>query len=375
MALSTVLLVGALLLVRSMIELQRWNAGFDPKGLYGLSFELPPSAFATAAARGAATDEIAIAISRIPGVQSVSVTTATPGMRNFGIGALQVEGDPLPPTGTSAFIDVASISPSFFATMGTPLVAGHMFSDSTAASHEVIINESFARHRWPNASAVGRRIRIVFQGSGDWLTVVGVAKDISYAGPAGDRSAPFLYTPAPQAQNAGIVLRTKNPAAIDEARAVFRSRAGKVPLRVTDTEALMERSLAGPRFIALLMAGFTVLSLALAAIGLYGMMSYAVVQRTHEIGIRIALGATRDRIARSVVGRGALLGVAGAALGLLLAVWATRLIEGSLFGVKRFDATTFGVGGVLLVVIAVMACLAPMRRAIAVDPMTSIRAD
>jgi ABC-type antimicrobial peptide transport system permease subunit len=105
------------------------------------------------------------------------------------------------------------------------------------------------------------------------------------------------------------------------------------------------------------------------------MMAYAVVQRTREIGIRLALGATRDRIARSVLGRGALLGLMGAMLGLLLAAWATRLIESSLFGVKRYDATTFAVGGVLLVVIAVVACLAPMRRAIAVDPMTSIRAD
>jgi len=125
----------------------------------------------------------------------------------------------------------------------------------------------------------------------------------------------------------------------------------------------------------MLMAGFTVLAVILAAVGLYGMMAYAVVQRTREIGIRIALGATRDRIARSVLGRGALLGVTGAVAGLLLAVWATKLIEGSLFGVERFDAMTFVTGGALLVIIAVVACVAPMRRAIAVDPMTSIRAD
>jgi ABC-type antimicrobial peptide transport system permease subunit len=125
----------------------------------------------------------------------------------------------------------------------------------------------------------------------------------------------------------------------------------------------------------LLMAGFTVLSVVLAAVGLYGMMAYAVVQRTREIGIRIALGAPRERIARSVIGRGAWLGTMGAVLGLLLALWATRLIEGSLFGVGRLDLMAFAVGGVLLVVIAVMACVAPMRRAISVDPMTSIRAD
>jgi putative ABC transport system permease protein len=376
MALSTVLLVGALLLVRSVIELQRWNAGFDPAGLYALSFKLPPSSFATPAARGAATDELASAIARIPGVKSVAVATALPGNRNFSVGALQVEGDPAPPANESGLIDVGSVAPSFFRTMGTPLVEGSLFSDTTAASHEVIINEGFARHRWPNASAVGRRMRIAFQGhSQDWLTVVGVAKDISYSGPAGDRTAPFLYRPAPQAQNPGILLRTTNPAAIDEARALFKSRLGKVQLTVTSSEAAMARSLAAPRFIMLLMAGFTVLSVLLAAVGLYGMMAYSVVQRTREIGIRIALGASRDRIARSVVGRGAALGLGGAAIGLLLATWATRLIEGSLFGVERLDASAFILGGALLVLIAVIACIAPMRRAISVDPITSIRAD
>jgi ABC-type antimicrobial peptide transport system permease subunit len=219
-------------------------------------------------------------------------------------------------------------------------------------------------------------MRISFQGQGgDWLTVVGVAKDISYSGPRGDRTAPYLYTPAPETKRPSILLRTTTPAAIDEARALFKSRIGKVQLTVTSAEAVMARGIAAPRFIMLLMAGFTVLALILAAVGLYGMMAYAVVQRTREIGIRIALGASRDRIARSIVGRGARLGLLGASVGLLLAFWATRLIEKSLFGVGRLDVTSFVAGGVLLVLIAVVACLAPMRKAIAVDPMTSIRAD
>jgi predicted permease len=376
MALSTVLLVGALLLVRSVVELQRWNAGFDPKGLYALTFRPSPSMFATPAARGAATHELADAISRIPGVQSVAVGTPVPGFRSFSIGALEIDGEAPAPRDASGFIDVGQVSPAFFRTVGTPLVEGRVFSDTTAASREVIINEGFARHHWPNGSALGRRMRISFQGQGgDWLTVVGVAKDISYSGPRGDRSAPYLYTPSPETRSPSILLRTTNPQAIDEARALFKSRIGRVQLTVTSAEAVMARGLAAPRFIMLLMAGFTVLAVVLAAVGLYGMMAYAVVQRTREIGIRIALGASRDRIARSVVGRGARLGVLGASVGLLLALWATRLIEKSLFGVGRLDATSFIAGGVLLVLIAVVACLAPMRRAIAVDPMTSIRAD
>ena len=260
--------------------------------------------------------------------------------------------------------------------MGTPLVEGRIFSDSIAKSNEVIVNEGFARRHWKPGSAVGHRMRIVFQGhKREWLTIVGVAKDISYSGPHGDREAPFLYTPGVQKENAGILLRSSSPTTIDEVRALFKSRFGKTQVNVISAEATMKQSLEAPRFIMLLMAGFTVLAVILAAVGLYGMMAYAVVQRTREIGIRIALGATRDRIARSVLGRGALLGVTGAVAGLLLAVWATKLIEGSLFGVERFDAMTFVTGGALLVIIAVVACVAPMRRAIAVDPMTSIRAD
>jgi putative ABC transport system permease protein len=123
------------------------------------------------------------------------------------------------------------------------------------------------------------------------------------------------------------------------------------------------------------MTGFTLLAVLLAAVGLYGMMAYAVAQRTREIGIRIALGATRERIARSVVGRGTMLGVIGAVFGLLLASWATRIIEGSLFHVSRLDATSFAVGGLFLIGIAVLSSLLPMRRAIAVDPVIAIRAD
>ena len=376
MALSTVLLVGALLLARSVIELQRWNAGFEPKGLYGLNFALPSGRYSTPSARGAATAELASAVGRLPGVQTASIATALPGMRNFARGVLEIEGEAPPPSDANGFIDVASVSPSFFRTMGTPLVEGRIFTDTTVNSNEVIVNEGFARRRWKSGSAVGHRVRIVFQShKRDWMTIVGVAKDISYSGPHADREAPFLYTPGVLRENAGILFRSSSPTAVEEVRALFKSRFGKAEMTVISAEATAAQSLEAPRFIMLLMVGFTVLALILAAVGLYGMMAYAVLQRTREIGIRIALGATRDRIARSVLGRGALLGLTGAVVGLLLAVWATKLIEGSLFGVERFDTPTFAIGGMVLVLIAVVACLAPMRRAIAVDPMTSIRAD
>jgi ABC-type antimicrobial peptide transport system permease subunit len=165
------------------------------------------------------------------------------------------------------------------------------------------------------------------------------------------------------------------PAVFSAATAAARKVLPDVRVHAIAAEHVIQSTVAPSTFIMYLMAGFTALAVILAAIGLYGMMAYSVAQRTREIGIRIALGATRERIARSVVGRGAFLGIAGAAIGLILASWATKAIEGSLYGVSRFDTLSFVIGGILLVAIAVVSTLLPMRRAIAVDPVIAIRAD
>ena len=146
-------------------------------------------------------------------------------------------------------------------------------------------------------------------------------------------------------------------------------------LTIESTETFLERSLSGPRFIMLVLSIFTGLALTLAGIGLYGVMAYTVTQQTREIGIRVALGAPGSRIARGVLGRGAWLAVVGAALGLLAATWGTKMIENQLHGVTRSDPLSFISGGTVLVLVAVLACVVPTRRALAVDPMTAIRAD
>jgi ABC-type antimicrobial peptide transport system permease subunit len=218
---------------------------------------------------------------------------------------------------------------------------------------------------------------VAYQGEQNpWQTVVGVVRDISLMGPQADRTAPILYQPLTEAGTPGILLRTAdNPAVIAEVMSRAKKQLGDIRLHQIPAEKVIDSAFAPSRFIMLLMAGFTLLAVLLAAVGLYGMMAYAVAQRTREIGIRIALGATRERIARQVVGRGTMLGVIGAMFGLVLASWATRVIEGSLFHVSRLDATSFAVGGVLLIAIAVLATLVPMRRAVAVDPVIAIRAD
>jgi putative ABC transport system permease protein len=375
MALSAMLLVGAVLLMRTVIELQQMELGFDPKNLHVIVPSLPEATYTTPQARLAAVRQVAAAVRAVPGVDDVAVTDALPSYRNFSVGTLEIQGQRRPTERTTSFIDVGRITPAYFRVLRAQLVEGRL-PDSTIST-EIAINEGYARKQWRDGGALGKRVRVFYESEENpWLTIVGVVRDISTMGPVGDKAAPFLYTSLSETDNPGIIYRTDGKdATVAQALAISKSTLPGVRFRQHVTEKIIADTLAPSRFIMLLMTGFTALAVILAAIGLYGMMAYAVAQRTREIGIRIALGATRRRIARAVVGRAALMGLTGAAIGLLLAMWGTRAIEGTLYGVSRLDATSFAIGGVCLVAIAVIASLVPMRRAVAVDPMTAIRAD
>jgi putative ABC transport system permease protein len=377
MALSAVLLIGSALLVRSVIALQRSDLGYDPKDLHAVVPDIPRDRYPSPEAKLAAVRDLATAVGAIPGVLATTVSDAVPSYRNFAVGALEIEGKPKPDNRTTAFIDVGRITPSYLGTLGARLVEGRLPDDSSAGSREILITEGFARKQWQPGQVLGTRMRVVYQDEeNDWMTVVGVVHDIQTMGPIGDKGAPFLYTSLKDAGALGVIYRTNGSEAVNaQVLAVAKRQFPGIPINQRSAEATIESTLAPSRFVMLLMTGFTILAVVLAAIGLYGMMAYAVAQRTREIGIRIALGATREQIARTVVGRGAMLGLAGAAIGLLLAGWGTRIIEGSLYGVGRLDVASFAIGGALLVGIAVAASLVPMRRAISVDPVTAIRAD
>jgi len=376
MALSAMLLVGAALLVRSVVELQRMDLGFNPKNLYALVPDFPRDRYKDGVLKVAAARELASAIAAVPGVVNVAVTDAIPTYRNFAVGTLLVDGEPAGDSKQTSFIDVAAVTPAFYRTVGAHIVWGRM-ADSSATSSEIVINEGFARKHWKGVSPLGKRLRVAYQGEQNpWQTIVGVVGDISLMGPQADRTAPVLYQPLTEAGTPGVLVRTtENPAVIAEVMSRAKAHLGAIRLRQIRADKVIDSAFAPSRFIMMLMTGFTLLAVVLAAVGLYGMMAYAVAQRTREIGIRIALGATRERIARQIVGRGTMLGVIGATFGLLLASWGTRIIEGSLFHVSRFDTTSFVVGGIILILIAVLATLVPMRRAVAVDPVIAIRAD
>ena len=381
MALSATLIVGATLLVRSVINMQHTDLGFDPKGLYAIDVNLPKARYATPAARTAFLTEVENRLRTLKGIRDVAVTAVAPGARSFNIGVLEVEGEP--PTNTSgatSFIDANGVEPGWFKMMGVPIVEGSTFTDTTKAASQVILNAGFARAHWPEGAraALGHRVRVAYQGRGEWLTVVGVAANVSTSGPGSKSSAPMLYSPVGDLGSGGaVMIRTTGAADIvTPVRALIRSIDPQMSMpTIESVEQTLSGSIAGPRFTMFLLTVFTLVALVLAAIGLYGVMAYSVTQRTREIGIRMALGATQRSIARAVVARGVVLALIGAALGLGGAYWGTRLLTDMLYGVARLDVASFAIGAVVLLAAAVAACVVPTRRALAVDPITAIRAD
>ena len=376
-ALSTTLLVGASLLVRSVVRLQAMDPGFDPRGLYGMNIILPEKSYATPAAKQSFYAELTARARAVPGVESAMMAEGAPPSRSFLIGALQLEGEAPPKEGTTAFISYNGVQPDYFRRMGMRVLEGTTFSDTTEQSTQVMVNEGFARKFWPGTSALGRRLRIVFNGKGDWMTIIGVAANAYTSGLTSQANDPMLYMPFHGQYQPALIVRT---APGTNAIAAVRSIVPAIdrhlpPPSVTNVEDAMLESIAGPRFTMLLLALFTGLALVLAAVGLYGVLAYAVAQRTREIGIRIALGATRRAIARAIVGQGALLAVFGIVIGLGGAYWATKFIDKMLYGVPRGDPYSFAAGALLLFATAMAACLVPMRRAVAVDPLIAMRAE
>jgi len=376
MAVSTVLLVGATLLIRSIVHLQNVDPGFDTSRLYAVQLPLRRE-YPTSEARQAFLAEVTARMRRVSGVEGLTISTAVPPWRSFLIGALQIEGDPLPPAGTTSFVDYNRIEPDYFRFMGIRLIEGSTITDTSKAAGQVVVNAGFARKYWPQGSAVGRRLRVVYNGQGDWKTIVGVVTDALTSGLTGDASRPLMYVAAADAYERAVLVRVAPDAdPIPSLRTLVAQADPRLPsVTVTNVESVMQRSIARPRFTMTLLVTFTALALVLAAVGLYGVMAYAVAQQTREIGIRIALGATRSAIASSVLRRGVLMAAAGAVVGALGARWASKLLESMLYGVGRTDPISFTIGVAVLLTTALAACLVPVRRAVAVDPLTSIRAD
>ena len=376
MAVSTVLLVGAALLVRSIVHLQTIDPGFDPSRLYSIQVPLQAQ-YPNAATRTAFLSGVEDRIRRIPGVEAVTIAAGAPPSRSFIIGALHIEGQPTPPENMTSFVDYNGVEPGYFKMMGMRIIEGSTITDTTRAAGQAVVNVGFAKKYWPGRSALGARVRILNQGQGDWKTIVGVVSDALTGGLTGDASRPMLYMAATELFQPALIVRAapgRDP--MPAIRAEIAKADPRLPApNVSSVERAMARSIARPRFTMTLLVTFTGLALVLAAVGLYGVMAYAVTQQTREIGIRVALGATRAAIASDILRRGVVLAAAGAVIGVLGARWASKLLESMLYGVGRTDPVSFGIGVLALILTAVVACLVPVRRAVAVDPIIAIRAD
>jgi putative ABC transport system permease protein len=383
MALAVILLVGAGLLIRSFLNLMTVDRGFDPQNVLTLNISLPDTRYQSARSmiefEGQALDRLRL----VPGVKSAGGVFGLP-LGNGAIGGdFTVEGQPPVGPGTQPFIATkAVVAGDYFRSIGIPLLRGRYFDahDSETAPHVVIVSQSLARHYWPLDEALGKRLKPGFSNDA-WCTVVGVVGDTKQYS-LGEPSSPAMYLPYAQApgtfmmQDITLVLCAgSGPLALASAarRAVQAVDPDLPVFDIATMDQLVYRSASVPRFNTALLGIFAALALVLAAVGIYGVMSYAVAQRTHEIGVRLALGAETNDIIRQVVRQGMLPAVVGIAAGTAGAWAVTRFLSSLLFGVRPTDPTTFALVPLLLAAVGVLACLLPARRATKVDPVVALR--
>jgi predicted permease len=380
LALCIVLLVGAALLTRSFARMQQEKMGFEPENLITAEFRLPATKYDNDTAIAQFADVALERIRAVPGVRSAALLGSVPLSGNWGTTTYLPEAQVPPADGVLPTTMINSLSDGFFGTMGIALLQGRDFApaDRMGSPLVAIVNQELARRAWPGKSAVGKRLKIV--GPPDAVaTVVGVVgniKQFTLTEPAEAQ----LYVA--KAQNPGIfssvVARTVgDPDALgDDVRAAIWSVDRDQPVwKIRSMHSLVDRDVAPHRFTAVLTGAFALLALLLALIGVYGVMSYAVAQRTREIGIRMALGAARAEVVRMVLLRGLKIVAVATVAGLLAAYGAAQLIQRQLFNVPPTDLVTFVSVPAVLAAVAALACWLPARRAARVDPVVALQSE
>jgi putative ABC transport system permease protein len=380
-ALACVLLVGCALMLRSFVALVHADPGFRPQNLVVTDTVLMQNHYPDADRMIRFYRESLAAMRALPGVESVGVVTHLPFGGNSWGNSYEVEGQPAPP-GVQLNAQVRPVSPGYFATLQIPLKAGRDFNerDNENAPGVTIINEVFAKRFWPNESPLGKRIRY----GKDWLSIVGVCGSIKHSSLEAEPDAE-IYVPYPQTaagaltfvgRNLNFVIRSSAPGTVaSSTRAAIHSLDPDLVVKVNTMEALINDSVAQPRFRTWLIAIISIFALTLACLGIYGVIAYLVTQRYKEIGIRMALGATRANILQLVLARTFKLTTLGILAGLIAAFFLSRFLSSILFGITAHDATTFIAVPLCLILIALLAGYLPARRATRVDPVSSLRCE
>ncbi|HTM25068.1 MAG TPA: ABC transporter permease [Vicinamibacterales bacterium] len=387
MALAVMLLVGAGLMMRSFMRLQSVDPGFRPEQALTFDLTLPDARYQEDAKRVAFFDRLMPKLRALPGVRAAGAVMGLPlsGMQ-FNI-SFKVQGRPPVPPADEPSMEIRVASPEYFATIGIPLKRGRLFTeqDREGSPSVVLITESAARQFFANEDPIGKTITLGWgkrnngKRSAAGGEVVGIVGDVKDAG-LSEPNPPQLYMPLRQwpVSSMSVVLKTATPpTSLTEAvRTQVYDIDPNLPVsNVRTLDQILGRSISQPRFYMLLLAMFAGIALALAAVGIFGVLSYAVSQRTREIGIRMALGAQERSVVRLVVRQAMLLVVSGVAAGLVMATFVSQALAKMLFSVKPTDPATFALVAVVLATVALVASYLPARRATRVDPVVALRAE
>lgn len=384
LAISLVLLIGAALALQSLAHLTRVQPGFDRSGVLTFRIDIPPQRYATAAARQQFFDSTLTRLSAIPGVERAAVTNVLPFQGGSDV-LFSIEDRSAPGQQERGAANVRRTSPDYFTVLRIPVQAGRVFtiSDRSDAPPVVVINRAMANAYWPNANPIGRHIWIG-KPMGTANTepaprqIVGIVSDIREASLA-QQPEPTLYIPygqSPATNGGSFVVRTIGSSmnATADVRAAVRTVDGQLPITaIRSMSEVVATSTVDWRFRALLLAAFGSLALFIAAIGVYGVISYSVAQRTQEIAVRMALGAVRRDVLSLIVWHGMRTALLGIALGLLIAYALARVMVNLVYDLSPSDPATFVAIACLLALVAVAACVVPARRAMRIDPMTALK--
>ncbi len=384
-ALALTLLTGAGLLIKSFARLQKVDPGFDPDNLLTLNLALPQSKYPSDTLQIAFFDQVLPRLAAVPGVRAAGATSVMPFGGNWSTGSFQIEGIQVPDGQPGPWGDIRIVSPDFLKTLGAPLLKGRFFTeaDGPGAPRVAVIDEEFVQRYWPKEEPLGKRITFgppagaPDSAPNEYIEIVGVVGHTAHEGLDADARIQ-LYLPYRQVgvEFMAVAVRTQGDplgslGAVKEAiRSIDRDLAVS---QVRTMDELLEQSVGQRKFAMLLIGLFSALAVLLASIGIYGVMSYSVTQRSRELGVRMALGAAKSDVLRLVLRQGMTLVVIGAAIGLAAALSLTRLITSQLFAVRATDPMTFVGVTLLLGTIALVANLLPALRATRVDPVQALR--
>jgi putative ABC transport system permease protein len=379
-ALAMVLLIGAGLMVRTLAGLSRADLGFNPENILTLRVPLSGDRYKEPQVCVQFWQNVVSTVESLPGVESASVSRGLP-INGWDGQFFTTLDDPNPPAGQVPAANYVVIGPDYFRTMEIPLRRGRTFNDHDTQSGEkvVIVNEELARTYWPSQDPLGKQLQI--GGQGPWRTVVGVAGNVLSQGPDGGfnpemyipyQQFPWLQGPKHLVVRASVAVK---PESLVRAvtQEIHRVDKNQPVADIATMEEIALEPLKQQRMVMALLASFAALALVLSALGIYGVLSYSMAQRTREIGLRLALGADRASVLRLVVGSGARLAILGIVVGTATALLLTRLMTSLLYGVRPADPVTFGVVTFVMAATSILACYIPAHRATRVDPMVALR--